>query len=77
MTTTKDILYGQNYVDQMIDRLMRHGISDSASAAENLCVAFGWRWTVQGYRVWRERFFNLGGTYQRLGYERRPNPMDD
>jgi len=76
-TTTKDILYGQNYVDQMMDRLTLHGIRYLESAAENLCTAFGWRTTPQGYRVWRERFFALGGTPQRLGYEGRPNHMDD
>jgi len=61
----------------MMDMLTRHGINPLKSAAENLCRAFGWRYTPQRYRVWRERFFALGGTPQRLGYASRPNPMDD
>ena len=76
-TTAKDILYGQNYIDQMWVVVRVGLIKNEKSPSDNLCDTFIWRMTRQGYNVWRERFFALGGTPQRLGYASRPNPMDD
>lgn len=76
-TTAKDILYGQNYIDQMWVVVRAGLIRNEKNASSNLFNTFLWRLTRQGYRVWRERYFALDGDYRTLGYASRPNPMDE